>query len=168
MSLQTSYSHEVPLIPQTTRYNCWAAATAMLANSSIPAVTIRTPRDLIGPNGDLQNFSNRTDWITGVRKFAQAHRIQVASPMSWNERALHKQLSYGPIMFEMLYEESRLGTAKGSEGHMVVVYGIEPGKNGSTIYFNDPDPTGKGALRFISYRQWAAQMPALTYRVFWN
>ncbi|HPW13016.1 MAG TPA: peptidoglycan-binding protein, partial [Thermomonas sp.] len=74
--------HQRPFIPQPTDNTCWAASTAMLKRSTVPAVIAATPADLIA-GGGLSNSSNRADWEPATQRFAQAHGLRYFAPQSW-------------------------------------------------------------------------------------
>ncbi len=59
--------HGVRRIPQPTPSTCWAAATAMLKNSTVPAVIAATPPHLVSGTGGTPNFSERADNVSGSR-----------------------------------------------------------------------------------------------------
>lgn len=64
----TAVRHGVTHVAQPTSATCWAAATAMLIRSTVPAVRARTPADMVASDGGLLN-SSATDQavVTGSR-----------------------------------------------------------------------------------------------------
>ena len=71
--------HNVRLIPQPTPQTCWAAATAMLKNSTPALIIAATPPDLITSSGSTANFSDSADNVSGNQRFAQVHRLRAYS-----------------------------------------------------------------------------------------
>src|SRR5581483_73880 len=117
--------HSIPFIPQPTQSTCWAASTAMITRSSVPAVIARTPPDLIASDGGLRNFSNTDDAFTGGRRFAQSQGVRLASAASsLTLTYLRQLLQIGPLMFDMLWEPGKYIAGTGSPGHMIVVVGM--------------------------------------------
>jgi hypothetical protein len=162
--------HAVNLIPQPTPTQCWAASTAMLTRSNVPAVVARTPPDLIGTGGGLRNFSGTDDAMTGGRRYAAAHGLSVRPPMSWPVGMLRDALRTGPLMFDMLWHANEYAAGAGSPGHMVVVAGIrgdnDPSGRGTTLRILDPWPPNRGARYSVGYFKWIQEVSTRTYRVF--
>src|SRR5208282_4067953 len=96
--------HSLPFIAQPTNSTCWAACTAMLTRTNVPAVQARTPADLFSATDGLENFSGGSDPVTGATRFATANFLTLlASAASWMPSALVSMLRRGPLMFDMLW-----------------------------------------------------------------
>jgi hypothetical protein len=162
--------HAVPFIPQPTNTTCWAASTAMMTRSIVPAVIARTPPDLILSDGGLKNFSATDDAVTGGRRFAQAHGLRVSAPMSWSVALLQSTLARAPLMLDMLWDARGYTRGIGSPGHMIVVAEIrgdnEPSGRSTTLRIHDPWSPNIGARYSVGYFKWIQEVPTRTYRVF--
>ncbi len=163
--------HPVALIPQPAPALCWAAGTAMMTRSNVPAVLARTPADMVAADGGLHHFlDSHDDSMEGGRHFAAAHGLAVRAPSAWTLKSLRAALHHGPLMFDMLW--GRKGYAAGIDrpGHMVVVAGIrgdgDPSGRGTTLRIFDPWPPNKGSRYSVSYFKWMREAPARTCRVF--
>lgn len=162
--------HPISLIPQPTPTQCWAASTAMITRTSVPAVLARTPPDLIAPGGGLRNSSDTNDAMTSGQRYASAHGLTVRPPMSWPVSALRDALRSGALMFDMLWKSGEYAEGFGSPGHMIVVAGIrgdnDPSGRGTTLRIFDPWPPNIGARYSVGYFKWIQEVPTRTYRVF--
>jgi peptidoglycan hydrolase-like protein with peptidoglycan-binding domain len=162
--------HAIHLIPQPTPTQCWAASTAMITRSSVPAVVARTPPDLIASDGGLLNFSETGDAVTESRRYASVHGLTVRPPMSWPVNALRDALRGGVLMFDMLWQSSEYAAGTASPGHMIVIAGIrgdnDPSGRGTTLRIFDPWPPNVGARYSVGYFKWIQEVPTRTYRVF--
>ncbi|MCD4729028.1 MAG: peptidoglycan-binding protein [Bacteroidales bacterium] len=160
----------IPFIPQPTQTTCWAASTAMVTRSTVQAVIAQTPADLILPAGDLKNFSDTSDPITGSTRFANANGMTVVPPTSWMPSALKSMLSQGPLIFDMLWNVANYSQGAGSPGHMVAIVGIRGDNDenglGTTLRIYDPWPPGKGKKYSKGYSKWLQEVPTITYHIY--
>lgn len=162
--------HAVRLIPQPTPMTCWAASTAMLKNSTVPAVIAATPPALISGTGGTPNFSERADSVTGNQQFARAHNLRYHPPMSWAVTAFARLIQQGPAMLSMLWRAGEYAAGAGSSGHRVVVYGVDtdddPTGEGTLLHIHDPWAPGVGKTHQASYYRLVNDTPCFTYGVF--
>lgn len=162
--------HSLPFIAQPTNTTCWAASTAMVTRSNVPAVIAKTPADLILPDGSLRNFSDTNDQVTGSARFARIHGMTVVPPTSWMPSALVSMLARGPLIFDLLWNAAEYTAGKGSPGHMIVVVGIRGDNDqsgmGTTLRIHDPWPPNKGKKYSMGYFKWIQDIPALTYHIY--
>lgn len=162
--------HAVRLIPQPTPTTCWAASTAMLKNSTVPAVIAATPPALITGTGGTANFSERADNVTGNQQFARAHNLRYHPPMSWAVSAFTSLIQQGPAMLSMLWRADEYASGAGSSGHRVVVYGVDsdgdPTGQGTLLHIHDPWAPGVGKTHQASYYRLVNETPCFTYGVF--
>lgn len=162
--------HGVRLIPQPTPSTCWAAATAMLKNSTVPAIIAATPPHLITASGGTANFSERADNVTGNQEFARAHGLRYLPPMSWAVSGLKGLLLSGPMMVSMLWNAGEYVAGLGSSGHRMVVYGIDtdddPTGLGTLLHIHDPWAPNVGKTFQKSYHALVNETPCFTYGVF--
>ncbi len=162
--------HSVPFIPQPTPTQCWAASTAMMTRSNVPAVVARTPPDMIAANGGLKNASGSDQAVTEGQRYGQVHGLRCNAPQSWTVPMLRAALRRGPLMFDMLWNSGEYAAGMGSPGHMIVVVGIrgdsDPSGRGTTVRIQDPWPPNKGKVYSRGYFRWVQELPTMTYRVF--
>lgn len=162
--------HNPPFIAQPTTTTCWAASTAMITNSSVPAVIARTPSDMILPDGSLANKSEAANMMVDSVRYANAHSLVVIAPTSWLPSALVGMLSRGPLMFDTLWDSQSYTAGTGSPGHMIVVVGIRGDGDESgaatTLRIYDPWPPLQGKVYSVSYGKWVKEVPTRTYRTF--
>jgi hypothetical protein len=162
--------HASRLIPQPVNTQCWAAATAMMTGTSVPAVVARTPSDMIASDGGLLNSSESDQAVVTGRRYGAIHGLNCFAPMSWMLSALRQQLARGPLMFDMLWNVTDYVKGNGSPGHMIVIVGMrgdddQAGK-GTTLRINDPWPPNIGKTYSVGYAKWMREVPTRTYRVF--
>ncbi len=158
-------------IPQPTTTTCWAASTAMLTKTNVPAVIARTPPDLVASNGGLLNFSESTEAFDAGNRFAQSQGISMISALSsLGLGFIRSALAQGPLMFDMLWEPGKYIDGTGSPGHMLVVSRIrgddDPSGMGTTIYVLDPWAPNVGKIAPFNYFKWINEVSTRTYRVF--
>jgi hypothetical protein len=166
--------HSVPFIPQPTPTQCWAASTAMMTNTTVPAVVARTPRDMVGADGGLLNSSEADQGMATGTRFGRVHGLRCFAPLSWMVNTLRQQLTRGPLMFDMLWNATDYVQGHASPGHMIVVVGMrgddDPTGKGTTLRLHDPWPPGippnGGRLYSLGYFRWIKIVPTATYRVF--
>jgi len=161
--------HAVRLIPQPTPSTCWAAATAMLKNTTVNAVIAATPPDMI-LDGGIHNFSDRADNVSGNQQFAGAHNLRYHPPMSWTVPAFVGLIRQSPAILSMLWSAGTYAAGAGSSGHLVVVYGVDSEENateqGTLLHIHDPWAPGVGKTHQISYYRLVNETPCFTYGVF--
>lgn len=166
----TPILHSIPFIPQPTNSTCWAASTAMVTRSTVPAVIARTPADLILPDGSLKNFSDTGDPITGSRRFADPNGLTVVPPTSWPPASLKGMLQQGPLIFDMLWNPGTYTAGLGSSGHMIAVVGIRGDNDGSgagtTLHIFDPWAPNVGKRYSVGYFKWINEVPTRTYHIY--
>ncbi len=162
--------HGVRRIPQPTPSTCWAAATAMLKNSTVPAVIAATPPHLVSGTGGTPNFSERADNVSGNQEFARAHGLRYHAPQSWMVSAFAALIQRGPAMLSMLWNAGEYTAGLGSSGHRVVVYGIDtdgdPTGMGTLLHIHDPWAPNVGKTFQKSYYALVNETPCFTYGVF--
>lgn len=167
--------HVRPFIPQPTDATCWAASTAMLKRSSVPAVIAATPADLIGSSGGLRNASNLDDWRPGTERYARAHNLHFHPPSSWTPQGFAGLVRAGPVMVDTLWNVTSYltrvpGGYQGSPGHMTLVVGCrgdnDPTGRGTTLLVYDPWEPNVGRKWRVSYHRWVSEVSTRTYRLF--
>jgi hypothetical protein len=162
--------HTIPFIPQPTSSTCWAASTAMVNRSNVPAIQMRTPADLILADGSLRNFSDTGDPLSGSTRFASANGMIVVPPTSWMPSALRSMLSRGPLVFDMLWDAKLYTKGSGSSGHMISVVGIrgdnDQSGRGTTLRIFDPWPPNRGKRYSVGYFKWIQEVPTRTYHIY--
>ena len=162
--------HNVRLIPQPTPQTCWAAATAMLKNSTPAAIIATTPPDLITSNGGTANFSERADNVSGNQRFAQVHSLRYYAPQSWSVQGFVGLIQGGPAMLSMLWDVGEYTAGRGSSGHRVVVFGIDsdgdPTGAGTLVHYRDPWKPNIGKTVQKSYQALVTETPCFTYGIF--
>jgi peptidoglycan hydrolase-like protein with peptidoglycan-binding domain len=162
--------HNVRRIPQPTESTCWAAATAMIKNSSVPAVIAATPAHLVAQGGGTFNFSAGPDNVSGNQEFARAHGLRYHAPMSWYVPAFVSLIQRSAAMLSMLWRANEYASGSGSPGHRIVVFGIDsdgnPDGEGTLLHYHDPWPPNQGKTVRVSYFRMATDTPAFTYGVF--
>ncbi len=165
--------HPVALIPPPEAALCWAAGTAMMTRSTVPAVLARTPDDLLATDGALQPFGDThgdSNPMQGGERFAQAHGLKVRAPSPWSLESLRAALQEGPVMLDMLWGPKGYAQGAGRPGHTVVLAGIrgdcDPSGRGTTVRVFDPWPPKKGARRSVNFHKWVQAASSRTCRVF--
>lgn len=162
--------HSVPFIPQPTDTTCWAASTAMITRSTVPAVIAKTPADLIADDGGLKNYSDTDDAVTHSLEYAKVHGLVFHPPMSWLVSALRAMVQHGPLMFDMLWSVDGYLKGVGSPGHMIVVVGVRGDDDetglGTTLRIHDPWKPTVGKRYSVGYNKWMNEVPTRTYRIF--
>jgi hypothetical protein len=162
--------HPVRHIPQPTETTCWAAATAMMTGSTVPAVIARTPPSMIASDGGLLNSSETDQAIVTGTLYGNVHGLRCYPPMSWSTAAFVALVARGPIMLDMLWRADEYVKGNGSPGHMIVVAGTitDALGTGSTTYVKVLDPwrPNVGKVSWEPYEDWMAEVPTRTYRVF--
>ncbi len=165
-----SANHNLTHIPQPTPSTCWAASTAMLTRSTVPAVIARTPRDMVSADGGLNNGSATDLGAPLGARFAAAHGLRCNPPMSWSVGALVNTLKRTPLIFSMLWRAQDYAAGRGSPGHWVAVSAMvsdnQPTGEGTHLLVLDPWPPNRGKISWVEYQAWVMDVPTRTYRVF--
>jgi hypothetical protein len=166
----STVNHSVTHIPQPTTTTCWAASTAMMTRSTVPAVRAKTPPDMIASDGGLLNSSGSDQAVVTGARYGNIHGLRCYAPMSWSVAALIGALRRSPLMFDMLWNSSEYAQGSGSPGHMVVVSALvsdnNPVGNGTHLLVLDPWRPNVGKISWVEYQQWMNEVPTRTYRVF--
>ncbi len=162
--------HRIPFIPQPTNTTCWAASTAMMTNSSVATVKMKTPQDMWSDQAGLLNSSETDDAMTSGNRYAKIHGLRCNPPMSWSLGKLRSSLQRGPLMFDMLWDVNGYLAGVGSSGHMICVVGIrgddDPSGKGTTLRLHDPWAPNIGKRMSVNAMKWLNEVPTRTYRVF--
>lgn len=162
--------HAMTHIAQPTPTTCWAASTAMMTRSTVPAVQARTPADMVSPNGGLLNSSGSEQAVVTGSRYGAAHGLRCHAPMSWSETGLIAALRRSPLMFDMLWNSKEYTAGHGSPGHMIVVSAVvsdnAPAGGQTYLLVLDPWPPNRGKVSLVEYGQWMREVPTRTYRVF--
>ena len=162
--------HAVRLIPQPTPSTCWAAATAMMKNSTPQQIIDRTPDHLKSSTGGTRNFSDNADNVSGNQEFARVHGLTYHAPQSWSVPGFKGLVTRSPVMVSMLWNASEYAAGRGSSGHRVVVYGIDsdddPTGMGTLLHIHDPWAPNVGKTHQKSYYALVNETPCFTYGVF--
>ena len=162
--------HNIRLIPQPTPSTCWAAATAMLKNSTPAVIIAATPPDLVTSTGGTANFSESADNVTGNQRFAAVHHLRYYAPQSWSTSGFVSLVQSGPLMLSMLWNMSEYTAGHGSSGHRVVVFGIDSDGDesgeGTLLHIRDPWAPNVGKTTRRSYLDLMTETPCLTYGIF--
>jgi len=169
-AVPTVVAHPVTHIPQPTPTTCWAASTAMMTRSTVPAVVAKTPPDMIASDGGLLNSSGSDQAIVSGARYGAIHGLQCHAPMSWSVAGLIGLLRRSPLMLDMLWNSTEYAQGNASPGHMVVVSAVvsddDPTGEGTYLLILDPWPPHKGKISWVPYGPWIREVPTRTYRVF--
>ncbi|MCG3189015.1 MAG: hypothetical protein LKCHEGNO_01258 [Burkholderiaceae bacterium] len=169
LTLSTA-NHAVNHIAQPTTTTCWAASTAMMTRSTVPAVQAKTPRDMIAADGSLLNSSGNDQAVVTGARYGAVHGLRCHAPMSWTVASLVAALRRSPLMFDMLWNTSDYAQGAGSPGHMVVVSALvsdnHPAGAGTHLLVLDPWRPHRGKVSWVAYARWINEVPTRTYRVF--
>jgi peptidoglycan hydrolase-like protein with peptidoglycan-binding domain len=146
--------HNVPYISQLTPALRWAAATAMLTNSTPQYVRRLTPPTLLTSSGGLNASVNREERNALYAAFARAHQLTYLTPQSWSVEALIRLLKNGPIMAEFALPSADLRRANAAWQYLVIV-----GARGSheadgrttTLRLHDPDDSHGRGIQSLLY-----------------
>lgn len=169
LTLSTAH-HAVNHIAQPTPTTCWAASTAMMTRSTVPAVQARTPRDMIAADGSLLNSSGSDQAVVSGTRYGACHGLRCHAPMSWTVASLVAALRRSPLMFDMLWRSNEYAQGAASPGHMIVVSALisdnQPAGAGTYLHVLDPLPPHRGKVSWEAYGRWINEVPTRTYRVF--
>jgi hypothetical protein len=166
----SSADHRIGHINQPTPTTCWAASTAMMTRSTVPAVRAKTPSDMIASDGGLLNSSESDQAVVTGTRYGIIHGLRCHPPMSWSVDAFVAAIQRSPLMLDMLWNSSDYAAGKGSPGHMIVVSAVvsdhDPTGRGTYLKVLDPWPPNRGKISWEAYGPWMEQVPTRTYRVF--
>ena len=166
--------HVRPFIPQPSATTCWSACTAMFKSSSVAAVTVATPPELIRANGTLDNLSNIENWRPKTEAFARAHNLRFEGSTTFPPGEFVKMLAHGPIIVDTLWKlDYKHGAADdmGSPGHFTLVVGCrgdgEMNGLGTTLMVYDPWKPTVGRQWRVNYAFWITEELQRIYRLFY-
>ncbi|MEN8150175.1 MAG: peptidoglycan-binding protein [Planctomycetota bacterium] len=158
--------HRVRFISQPTQTTCWAASTAMMTSSDVPAVMTKTPADMWSVDVGLLNFSETDRAVVEGNRYGRVHGLKCYAPMSWTAELLRETLRRSPLMFDMLWNVNEYMAGAGSSGHMLVIAGMRGEGSSAILQLYDPWPVGRGRRSMKNYYEWMREVPTRTYRVF--
>ena len=159
--------HDVTYLAQPTATTCWAASAAMILNRTVAQIRSATPAALLTADGSLRNDSEDSSPGGTHDRFARIHGLRHERPQSWPTNALHRMLSYGPVMMEVLWDWDTYRRGLGSNGHYVVVAGVRGslalGGKRLTLRIYDPLPPH---IYSVTYANVLRRVPLATYGFF--
>lgn len=160
--------HNVAYISQPTPTTCWAAATAMVKQTTVGMIRMATPASMLTPDGALLNESEAGQRLAVHQAFARLHNLRYHPPQSWPVQGLLNLIRQGPLMLELLWNIRSFNAGTGSAGHYVVVVGARgshaPDGSSTTLRIYNPDPTAI-AMESISYRSLLRKVPLGTFGI---
>jgi Putative peptidoglycan binding domain/Papain-like cysteine protease AvrRpt2 len=166
----TRIHHAVKHIAQPTDTTCWAASTAMMSNSSVPAVQAKTPAAMVGPTGGLRNSSGSDQAVVTGAAYGALHGLRCFPPQSWSVSGFLGALKPSPLMIDMLWNAKDYAAGNASPGHMVVISAAVSDNNANGerthLLVLDPWKPRQGRIYWVSYAAWVAEVPTRTYRTF--
>jgi Putative peptidoglycan binding domain/Papain-like cysteine protease AvrRpt2 len=166
----TRIQHAVTHLPQPTDTTCWAASTAMMTRSSVPAVRAKTPEAMLLPNGSLRNSSGSDQAVVSGTAYGAVHGLRCFAPQSWSVEGFLGALKPSPLMIDMLWDASEYAAGRASSGHMVVISAAvsdnNPNGERTHLLVLDPWKPRQGRVYWVSYAAWVAEVPTRTYRTF--
>ncbi|MEM7309966.1 MAG: papain-like cysteine protease family protein [Planctomycetota bacterium] len=148
--------HEVPLVPQRTGMNCWAAAAAMVIGwrDQLPLETeeiFPAPGGASSPRGAAAHEVGLEP--RDVAELARTWGLVVEPPRTYTVASLRELLSaHGPLW---------VGQAD-PDLHVIVVAGMhgDGSPAGTRVRINDPWPIGRGERYNVSFRELAQRFQA--------
>ena len=162
--------HRLRFIPQPTNTTCWAAATAMMKNTTVQAIINKTPASMIARDGGLLNHSEGNDHVTGGQAYGQVHGLRYHAPQSHSVRGFRDIVARSPVMLNMLWRPGTFAAGTGSPGHMVVVVGIrgdaDPVGKGTILHIYDPWAPRRGNRETVTYFKKANETPLFTFGMY--
>jgi peptidoglycan hydrolase-like protein with peptidoglycan-binding domain len=162
--------HSVQRIPQPTPSTCWAAAAAMMKDSTPQHIIDRTPDHLKSSSGGTPNFSETADNVTGNQEFARVHGLNYYAPQSWSVSGLAGLVTRSPVMVSLLWNVGEYTAGRGSSGHRMVIFGIDtdndPTGSGTLLHIHDPWVPNVGKTFQKSYYALVNETHCFTYAVF--
>jgi hypothetical protein len=166
----TRIEHGVKHIAQPTDTTCWAASTAMMSHSSVPAVIAKTPPAMIGSGGGLRNASGTDQAVVTGSAYGAIHGLRCFPPQSWSVDGFLGALKPSPLMIDMLWNTKDYAAGNASPGHMVVISAAVSDNNAdgkrTHLLVLDPWKPRQGRIYWVSYAAWVAEVPTRTYRTF--
>jgi len=177
-------NHNITLIPQPTKVDCWAASTAMMTNSTVPLVLSKVPNDIRTHHPDNSIWGDIFDGLLSRRsggldmgvksgkgidsRFASTFNLQQYGPQSWSAHGFRKALRESPLMLAQLHGED-FNSTRG--GHAVVISAMVGDNNDSSgmetyIQKLDPWPVGIGEIVWEAYHELLSKKPLATYSIF--
>jgi peptidoglycan hydrolase-like protein with peptidoglycan-binding domain len=162
--------HPVRRIPQPTPSTCWAAAVAMMKESTPQQMIDRTPAHLKFSNGGTPNFPDTADNVTGNQDFARVHGLTYYAPQSWSVSRIKELVTRSPVMISLLWNAGEYTAGRGSSGHRMVIFGVDtdndPTGLGTLLHIHDPWAPNVGKTFQKSYYALVNETPCFTYGVF--
>ncbi len=170
LPIVTRIEHGVTHIAQPTDTTCWAASTAMMTRSSVPAVRAKTPPAMLTPNGGLRNSSGSDQAVVTGTAYGAIHGMRCFAPQSWSVSGFLGALAASPLMIDMLWNTKDYAEGHASPGHMVVISAAvsDSGSSGTHTHLLvlDPWKPRVGRVYWVTYAAWVAEVPTRTYRTF--
>lgn len=165
---QSVILHNVPYFSQPTPATCWAAATAILARTSVQQIRMTTPARFLNDGGSLINDPDqRLDVHQG---FAQTHRLRYHPPQNWPVETLIAMLRHGPILLEYLQKPASFRAGDGAPGHYVVVVGARgshlPDGSCTTLRIYDPAWGPEDGIYSLVYAAMLKRPALATFGIF--
>ena len=146
--------HKVPYISQLTPALRWAAATAMLTQSTMQYVRRLTPANLLTGSGSLNASVNREERASLHTAFARVHQLTYHAPQSWPVESLINLLRAGPVMAEFALPAADLRRTS-SAWHYLVIVGArgshEADGRTTTLRLHDPDDSHGRGIQSLLY-----------------
>lgn len=146
--------HNVPYISQLTPALRWAAATAMLTQSTVQYVRRLTPANLLTGSGGLNASVNREERASLNTAFARAHQLTYHAPQSWPVESLINLLRNGPVMAEFALPSADL-RRPGTTWQYLVIAGArgshEADGRTTTLRLHDPDDSHGRGIQSLLY-----------------
>jgi hypothetical protein len=166
----TRIHHAVTHIAQPTDTTCWAASTAMMTRSTVPAVRAKTPPAMLAADGGLLNSSESTQGVVTGAAYGAVHGLRCYPPLSWSVGGFLGALTPGPLMIDMLWSTDGYLKGQGSPGHMVVIAAAVSDQSAhgerTHLLVLDPWKPNIGKMYWVTYATWVTEVPTRTYRTF--
>jgi hypothetical protein len=122
----------VPLIPQTSRFSCWAASIAMIRSwkTRAPISDVMVAQNAGGLNY-MPSYGKGLD--ANDKYILEANGFQIEPPLCYTQKRITSLINmHGPLWVATW--------APGA--HVRVVTGM----NGNTLFINDPAPVNQGSV----------------------
>lgn len=162
--------HPVPYIPQNTAAGGWAAATAMLVNTSSARVQNATPTHLLTSQGALPTQNSLGDGALMLQIFAKWHGLQFFAAQSWSVGALIGKVRQSPVMVSMLSRSHAPPRLPDLSGKYLVVVGARGSHTAdgrsTTLRIFDPDPAHSDGVFSLTYTTVLRHAPHAAYGIF--
>jgi hypothetical protein len=159
--------HNVRFLTQPTETTCWATSTAMLKGSTIAAIRMRTPAEMLNPEGALINNSENGAMHSIPRAFARLHGLQYHAPQRWQVGHLIKLLQKGPVMMELRWNPQVHRYGKGTCSHYCLIVGARGSHSANgqttTLRIFNPYPPGQGNVLSKSYDRLLREIPLSSF-----